>query len=397
MGEAQMRVIMTALLVSAFTAPAFAGGISFGPFYVDDAEPRLVVLAGPIYHNAPIDFRRAIRAFPSLDTMALHSDGGDVTAGLLIAQEVFDRGMDTLIGPDSACHSACAYIFFAGINRKNEGQLGVHQMVSDEGDVYSVQMSISDMLDTLADFEVPASVVSDMLRTAPDDMRVYTASEAEALGLNRGEVALIDPELEPPTESAVAISEREPRNLPPQVPSRPIPVPPQALLLLANGAHGATPEAGTVWWSQGHEADGTLFVIAEVSVPGPINTMDAKVRWKESRDDSLPAEVLIEADFVYSGPGAPDRVRSLPGILTKSDPMEMGTALVGAGAHVNGGSFIFALTDVEPAATENIIRLSEPYIDLALTLESGRNAILTLALDDAAQAMFRETLEAWAD
>lgn len=59
------------------------------------------------------------------------SSGGSVYAALSVAFEVHERGMTTMIPASSWCHSACAYIFFAGHERLVDGELGVHQIASD--------------------------------------------------------------------------------------------------------------------------------------------------------------------------------------------------------------------------------------------------------------------------
>ncbi|AVF02917.1 MULTISPECIES: hypothetical protein [Devosia] len=341
--------------------------VRFGSFLVDDERPSTIVLAGPVRHNAPIDFRRALKAYPQIRTLALHSEGGDVTAGLLVAQEVFDRGLDTRIAPVSYCYSACAYIFFAGAARNVEGQLGVHQIVGH--DQYTLQVAISDMLDTLAAFDVPAPVISEMLRTAPEEMRVYDADEAERIGLNRGNVSLVS------VSTPIDDVERG-----------------SALLLLADmGGGGAVPFSGSVAWHREMDSDGLYFVVAQVAISSTPQAMGVKVFWRKNTDPSLPAEALVHVDFT-------DReVVTLAGILTKQEELVPGVALAGAPARLADGSFVFALTDDPNEATLNSIALRDPFIDLAFVLASGRNAILTFEKDGAAEVMFRETLETWVD
>ncbi|WP_108462251.1 hypothetical protein [Devosia naphthalenivorans] len=387
-----------AVVLAASTLPACAEMQRFGSFVIYDDHPELLALVGPIQQNAPIDLRRALRKFPDVKLLALHSDGGDVTAGLLVAQEVFDRGIDTVISEGSGCYSACAYIYFAGENRSVEGELGVHQMANAVGDQYSVQVAISDMLDTLAEFDVPPVVISEMLRTAPEDIRVYDAEEASKLGLNRTVTAEV-------TSEPVQIFAAPPQSAllpPPSVPSTTTSIPadvpsPAAIYLAAGGPDGAVPVYGHVWWTRTADPDGGDMVVAEVSVPLAFATLEAKVTWRDNKDASLPADAMLHVNFSYAGPGSPDRVRKLPGVLAKAEPMTVGRPIVGASAVVQGSEFLFALSSQDADITENSILLTERYFDLALVLESGRNAILTLEKDDTATDMFRDVVESWVE
>jgi len=240
-GEKQLRTWLAALMLVLAILPAEAETAVFGSFRVSPETPEVMVLVGPIQPNAPLDLKRALRAFPGVATLALHSEGGDLVAGLLVAQELAERGISTYVAVDSYCYSACAYVFFAGSDREVQGKLGVHQMTNDAQDPYSVQVALSDMLDTLTDFDVPPSVVSEMLRTAPDDMRIYSAREAAALGLNR--VASEE-------ATAAASATEQISDLPAQdTTSVSLSTAAEALFLVANGGSGAVPQRGTVWWS----------------------------------------------------------------------------------------------------------------------------------------------------
>ena len=62
----------------------------------------------------------------------------------------------------------------------------VHQIYGDGVTPEWAQVVLSDVLDALAEFEVPQAVISIMLRTSPDNMHVFNPSEILALKLNRG-------------------------------------------------------------------------------------------------------------------------------------------------------------------------------------------------------------------
>ncbi|KQT01742.1 hypothetical protein ASG42_26900 [Rhizobium sp. Leaf391] len=104
---------------------------------------------------------------------------------LLIADDVHERGISTYIAKESGCHSACALVFLAGVERQADGALGVHQISSESGDLVSAQLSISDILDVLNRFGTPVEVMTWMFKTPPNDMHVFTADEIAIYKINR--------------------------------------------------------------------------------------------------------------------------------------------------------------------------------------------------------------------
>jgi hypothetical protein len=159
---------------------------AFGSFLLVDGAPDIIALDGEITTNSPLDFRRALKARPDAKTLVLKSNGGVVSSGLLIAHEVKERGMNTVILPSMGCYSACAFIFFAGNDRHAAGELGVHQIWSETPDLSSAQTTLSDILEAMDEFGVPHEVVSIMLRTPASEMHVFTSDEIAALSINRG-------------------------------------------------------------------------------------------------------------------------------------------------------------------------------------------------------------------
>ena len=107
------------------------------------------------------------------------------------------------------CYSACAYIFFAGIDRQAEGELGVHQISAEVADLVLAQTTLGDVLDAMQEFGVHQQVISHMLRTPPDDMYVFSTAELSDLGITRGEPLTINVALvaapEPARSSGAAI------------------------------------------------------------------------------------------------------------------------------------------------------------------------------------------------
>jgi hypothetical protein len=161
-----------------------------GSFIVFDDVQDAIFLDGEITISTPLDMRRAMSLRPQAKVIVLASPGGLVASALIVADDVHRLGISTFIPEGMGCYSACAFVFLAGQTRVAAGELGVHQMASEIPDPSGVQYSTADILDALATFDVPSEVIARMLRTPNDSMYVFTATEIEALGINRsGDVA----------------------------------------------------------------------------------------------------------------------------------------------------------------------------------------------------------------
>ncbi|SFI64488.1 hypothetical protein SAMN04515648_0944 [Phyllobacterium sp. CL33Tsu] len=179
------RLLSVLVFLASLTAAGLAAQQTFGPFSVDDSRPDVIALNGEIGVGAALDFRRVLQAAPNTKLLVLNSPGGTVEMALLIADDVHQRNIATYIAKGSGCYSACAYIFLAGKERQVDGELGVHQISSDSGNLVSAQYSISDIIDVLNRFETPTEVLTVMFRTPPKDMHVFTQDEVAQFHINR--------------------------------------------------------------------------------------------------------------------------------------------------------------------------------------------------------------------
>lgn len=171
----------------------------------------------------------------------------------------------------------------------------------------------------------------------------------------------------------------------------------QSLLLEASqdGTTGAVPFSGTVEWSEGVDELGLPTLIGTASIPARNLGVDITIR--KNSDPSLPASHLMEVDFKVSDTFIGGTIATLPGVLLKDEELVPGTALVGASARVVGNSFLFALSATPADATTNTDLLeNRRWMDLAVVYGTGRNAIITLEKDDAAQALFEKVFTTWA-
>lgn len=154
----------------------------YSPIFLDEADPSIFFLIGEIDSRTALNFDRAMDEYGIPDVLVLTSDGGLVNVALMVAREVRERGISTLIPADSACYSACSFVFFAGIARIADGELGLHQISNSTGDIVTGQVAISDILDVVGNFDVPTELIVAMLRTPPDQMYIVSEEEKVEFG-----------------------------------------------------------------------------------------------------------------------------------------------------------------------------------------------------------------------
>jgi hypothetical protein len=184
-----IKFVLSIAAIVILTAPASAE--TFGAFSISDRSPNLALLVGDITSQTPLDFRRMMSARPEVEAIALWSDGGGMNPALLLADDIHARGLSTLIPEGAGCYSACAYLYLAGESRLAKGKLGVHQFYGGDESLSSAQYAVSDILDILNQFDVPQAVITQMLRTDPDDMYIFSSTEVDELGLNRPGKAIV--------------------------------------------------------------------------------------------------------------------------------------------------------------------------------------------------------------
>jgi len=176
------RAILVATCLIGFGWAARAAD-SYPPFHLDKVDRTAIVLDGVIDERSALNFRRALAARPHAKKLVLQSPGGVVQIGLLIAEEVYERGMETTIPFGQVCASACSFVFLAGRERSAQGSLGVHQLNARKPDIRAVQTNISDILELLGKYGTPREVLTRMFGTPPEKMHFFSATEMAGMGL----------------------------------------------------------------------------------------------------------------------------------------------------------------------------------------------------------------------
>ncbi|KFC62797.1 Hypothetical protein precursor [Devosia sp. LC5] len=180
-----MRILVAVLALVLSIGPAFAAGIARqGAFILPGAGFDFAILAGDITNQTPDDFRAVLASQPNIKTLVLSSDGGPMAGALLLADEVYRRGINTYIPPTSICQSSCAYVFFAGAARLDQGELGVHHFYGGDSNAAS-QLGVTDIMGILTGFGTPQAVINRMLRTPANAIYTFNPEEVTQLRIDR--------------------------------------------------------------------------------------------------------------------------------------------------------------------------------------------------------------------
>jgi hypothetical protein len=174
-------------------------------------DDRVLVIDGDLGENTVLNFKHELNDNPQVRTILLNSGGGFVSVGLDIAQIIANRRLDTWIPEGQSCASACSVIYFAGVDRLAEGQLGVHQIALNVESNTDVQSTASDMIEAFNRYGTHPNVFSAMFRTPPEKMYFFSESEKILFDIQRGILSVPDrnqagtlleplPELIPPDQ-----------------------------------------------------------------------------------------------------------------------------------------------------------------------------------------------------
>ena len=151
-------------------------------FTFSDTEEfgRVVLVSGPIQDGDSDRFEIALaEQIEQPKTVALHSPGGAIHEALRIGQIIRDAGMDTMIGPDAVCSSACPIMLFAGVERiiSKDGWIGMHQaylgentFLTSRDTAYTVQATQAKVMSFIAEMGVDPLVLSHAMATPPEDI-----------------------------------------------------------------------------------------------------------------------------------------------------------------------------------------------------------------------------------
>ena len=170
--------LLTFALIISGQSFARAGELIFGE------GDKWVVFQGPILTKEMDEILSQLDD-KKPEQILLNSVGGNLTGAMRFARYVREKEMETWISKNQTCASACALIFFAGVERFSEGKLLVHQVSPTLGQGYGkttwnaafigVQNTVWEIIALLNSFGTPPFVFERIFFSPYD----YEFTEAE--------------------------------------------------------------------------------------------------------------------------------------------------------------------------------------------------------------------------
>ena len=172
--------------------------INYGSFVYYNNTPDTLYFFLDIEQGDSFQLRKALRNH-QISKISLSSFGGSTFEGLQMAGIIYDKKLSTFVPKESVlgegvCASSCALMFFAGKNRRIDGQLGVHQFYSTRKDKSDssenseglTQYVVSEIIGFLNEFNTPRFVFEKMFQQP--EMYYFSQKEKELLEKNPNKI-----------------------------------------------------------------------------------------------------------------------------------------------------------------------------------------------------------------
>lgn len=120
-----------------------------------------------------------------------NSPGGNVEAGMKIGRWARERQAITIVRKDGYCHSTCALVYIAGVERINDGVIGLHRpylagMPQAEAQIPTLVAAIREgVTEYVSSMGIGSDFANVMLETIPENTRLYHKEEIYELVAER--------------------------------------------------------------------------------------------------------------------------------------------------------------------------------------------------------------------
>jgi len=128
-----------------------------------------------------------------LRMVVLGSGGGDLNAAMAMGRYLRTMEFEAVVPPNMVCYSACVFLLAAGLDKKVQGDIGIHRPYFTTSTSGSVANAIKETkAEAEAYFEemnIPIRLAEDMFSIDPADMRILTSTELRDYRLNSKDYA----------------------------------------------------------------------------------------------------------------------------------------------------------------------------------------------------------------
>lgn len=179
------HTIWNKILILSFAAVGFMSTPSYSAMIT--VENSTIYIQGDIMENDGEAFRETIKLHPEASIVSIVSIGGMVDEGLLIAEEIYNRGMTTYIPKDGVCYSMCSFIFLSGKEKimHLDQRLGFHPpyMIEDGKKIVHTD-TVAQLSWWLGRVGVPLEVIWAMMAVSPDDVFKVDGLDLNNVGMD---------------------------------------------------------------------------------------------------------------------------------------------------------------------------------------------------------------------
>lgn len=128
-----------------------------------------------------------------LRMVILRSEGGDLDAAMEMGRYLRAMEFEAIVLPDTVCYSACVFLLAAGVDKKVQGDVGIHRPYFTTATSISVSDAIkATKAEAEAYFEemnIPSRLAEDMFSIEPANMRILSEAELRDYRLNSKDYA----------------------------------------------------------------------------------------------------------------------------------------------------------------------------------------------------------------
>lgn len=337
------------------------------PFTFDPAEPDTLRLDGNIVRGTGAQFDETLADHRGITRLVLRGQGRTFEDAMAIARRVQQRGITTIVEPNSYCYLACGLVFLAGPERHTDGVVAVGMLLPSTTNLDRAQIGLADLVELLISFDLSPELMSALLQTRPGGVFAFSPHEIARFGVNRPATG------GPPGWDAT----------------------PYAVLY----EHAPDGEPGTPWpsatatthWSLGHDGDTPLIEMrAEVPERGIVMTMEMAPVPRAGQLPTFNIDFGFELGPAFNGAGIQSMVlrsrtyEGTGGITGFDRPVEIAP-----------DRFLFELEDHPLIWPMTKVAFQRRWQSFILIYEDGDVGELLVELDDEAHAVIDTAFAAW--
>jgi len=179
------KIFYITFLILSFAAVVFVSTPSYSAM-ISVENDNTIYIRGDILEGDGEAFQKTLKLHPEASIVNIISIGGVVNEGLIIAEEIYNRGMTTYIPKDGVCYSMCSFIFLSGKEKiMHLGQrLGFHPpYIIEDGKNIVHTDTVAHISWWLGRVGIPLEVIWAMMAVSPDDVYKVDGIDLNNVGI----------------------------------------------------------------------------------------------------------------------------------------------------------------------------------------------------------------------